>query len=110
MAPEGCFSPSMNANRITDYRRKGPVSVERMPPAAGPAGLYRDTSAPRHLRTLSRSCQDVTVAGHVTDTLSDVLTGCQRPVCIALLDIQPPLAYRTLPLLHHSYEDCFQMA
>src|SRR5262245_26500927 len=106
MAPEGCFSTSMNANRITDSRRKGPVSADRMCPAAGPAGLYRDTSAPRHLRTLSRSCQDVTVAGHVTDTLSDALTSCQRPVCIALLDIPPPLAYRTLPLLHHWYEDC----
>ena len=67
-APESCFSISMNANGITDDRGKGPVRVERMPPAAGPAGLYRDTSAPRHLRILSRSCQDVTVTGHVTDT------------------------------------------
>src|SRR5262245_38623700 len=74
MVPESCFSTSMNANGITDYRGEGPVVVERMPPAAWPAGLYRDTSAPRHLRTLSHSCQDVTVAGHVTDTLSDTLT------------------------------------
>lgn len=109
MAHAGCLSTCLNANGITDDRGEGPVSVHRMPPAAGLTGPGRHV-APRHVCTLSCSCQDVTGAVHVTDTLSDVLTGCQLPVCIALLEVQPPLAYRTRPLLHHWYEECFQMA
>jgi hypothetical protein len=73
MAQAGCLSTCLNPNGITDYRGEGPVSLNRMPPAAGLTGPCRHV-APRHVCTLSCSCQDVTGAVHITDIVSDVLT------------------------------------
>jgi hypothetical protein len=74
MAHAGRLSTGINANGITDDRG-GACQRESHAPAAGLTGPCRPV-APRHVCTLSCSCQDVTGTVHITDIVSDVLTEC----------------------------------